>query len=171
MMATDPPYGVEYEPEWRAHAGATRTRPSWGRSTMIIVPIGVRPGPASFRRCDLRVAPPRRTSRANSSATSNGRWIVPSRPVYATGDFGNSAIPARAMNRAKASREAVMDPRWKFTSSEPCQAPFGASLSRSAIPHHYIHGCRCARGGVPIRFLLQERFLLTPRRDKLTGST
>ena len=31
LMATDPPYGVEYEPEWRAHAGVNKNQAKLGK--------------------------------------------------------------------------------------------------------------------------------------------
>jgi ParB-like chromosome segregation protein Spo0J len=48
LMVTDPPYGVDYDPSWRATAGSNTIRSGSERWRMTIVPIGGRPG-----RCSL----------------------------------------------------------------------------------------------------------------------
>ena len=48
LMVTDPPYGVEYDPEWRKEAGSTKTMQRWARFKTTTEPIGQRRGQSAL---------------------------------------------------------------------------------------------------------------------------
>src|ERR1700719_4256413 len=43
LMITDPPYGVEYDPSWRARRNQSGGKPARGRCSTTIAPTGMRP--------------------------------------------------------------------------------------------------------------------------------
>jgi len=43
-MVTDPPYGVEYDPGWRAAAGLKKDKQRWGKVANDIGRTGAKPG-------------------------------------------------------------------------------------------------------------------------------
>jgi len=132
LMVTDPPYGVEYDPSWRNHAGAAKTTVSGGRSSQrATMAIERLPIPAAIR-------PPSRMCR-----------IASRRRIFVVSAFvAPPSAPQAARMTAAEVATSRSTPRIKLPLSFICGSPEAGwrRWTRGARGRASRRACRCRSG-------------------------